>query len=144
MSTLFAVVIVLVSGRLGTRKWVMFTAVAMTAFGVGMLTFTNGTGVWVAMIIAGMVRDGFMATHMTMTLETEGIETKYDGAAIGFVQTVARLGEIISPPLGNSLARFNPQFPFIVWSGMAVIALFVFSFLKEQRHRNRLPLPADQ
>jgi cyanate permease len=135
ISTVFTVPIVLLSGKFRSRKLTLFITVLMTAIGVGILIFSKGSGVWAAMIVAGMVRDGFMATQMTMLLETKDVGTRYAGTAIGLIHTISRVGEIISPPLGNSLAAINPQYPFILWSGMAAVALFGFIFLKDEKGR---------
>lgn len=139
LSTIFTVAIVLISGKIGSRKKVLFLTLAFTALGVGILIFTSGGGVWAAMIIAGMVRDGFMATHMTMLLETKGVGVKYAGTAIGLAQTVAKIGEIGSPPLGNSLAETNPAYAFIMWSSLAALGLVAVFFLKE-KGKDRLPV----
>ncbi len=137
VSTILAIPIVLLSDKLGSRKIVLFTATLMTAIGVGLLSVSNGAGVWISVIIAGMARDGFMALQMTTLMETEGVGTKYAGTAIGFIHTISRVGEMLSPPIGNSLASINLRAPFILWGGMAAAALTAFIFLKDtgQRHR---------
>ncbi len=137
MSALFTIPVVLLSNRLKSRKIVLFIATLMTAAGVGILAFTTGNGVWAGMIIAGMVRDGFMATHMTTLLETKGLKIAYIGAVVGFSQSLGRIGEIISPPIGGKLAEINPQYPFLLWSGMAVLALFAFLFFKKEQAKKK-------
>ena len=131
LSTMFTVPIVLLSDKLGSRKIMLFATTLMTAVGVGILTLGSGGNVWIAMVVAGVVRDGFMALQMTMLLETKEIGTRYAGTAIGLIHTISRVGEIVSPPIGNSLADIDPRYPFILWSGMAVVALIGFTFLKD-------------
>jgi NNP family nitrate/nitrite transporter-like MFS transporter len=133
LSTIFTVPIVLLSEKIGSRKIILFTTTLMTAVGVGILAIGSGSNVWIAMVVAGVVRDGFMALQMTMLLEIKEIGTRYAGTAIGLIHTISRVGEIVSPPIGNSLADIDPRFPFILWSGMAVIALIGFTFLKETK-----------
>ncbi len=133
LSTIFTVPIVLVSEKIGSRKKVLFITTLMTAIGVGTLALGSGGNVWIAMVVAGAVRDGFMALQMTMLLETKEIGTRYAGTAIGLIHTISRIGEIVSPPIGNSLADINPRYPFILWSGMAVIALIGFTFFNNTR-----------
>ena len=135
-STIATVPIVLLSDRLGSRKVVLFAATLMTAIGVGLLSATTGGGVWLAVIIAGVVRDGFMALQTTTLMETEGIGTKYAGTAIGLTHTISRVGECSSPPIGNSLAGMNLRYPFIFWAALATAALFCFYFLKDTAKRN--------
>jgi len=116
---------------------ILFVATLMTAIGVGMLSIADGPMVWVAVIIAGVVRDGFMAVLMSMIMETRGVGVTYAGTAIGLVSTLSRPGGIISPPIGNGLASINLRLPFIFWSALATMALSGFYFLKETGRRQR-------
>lgn len=133
LSTLFTVPIVLLSDKLGSRKIMLFVTTLMTAIGVGILALGSSGNVWVAMVVAGIVRDGFMALQMTMLLETKEIGTRYAGTAIGLIHSISRIGEIVSPPVGNSFADVGPRIPFVFWSGMAVVALIGFTFLKDTK-----------
>jgi cyanate permease len=132
ISTVFTVPVVLLSDKLKSRKIILFAAGVLTSVGVGILGFNSGAGVWAAMIIAGIIRDGFMATQMAMLIEMKGLDVRYLGAAIGFVNTVSRIGEIVSPPIGGRLAEINPQYPFLMWSGLAAVALLGFLFFKKE------------
>ena len=78
-----------------------------------------------------MARDGFMAIMMTMIIEIRSIGAKYAGTAIGLVLVFSRLGNLLSPPVGNSLAQYNPALPFLFWSLLAVIGFAGFYFFKE-------------
>ena len=96
---------------------------------------TNGAGVWVMVILAGMLMDGFMALFTTMLLETEGVGPALSGTAIGVVFTVAQLGSTISPPIGNALEAFGGQWPFIFWAVLGAVALIPFVFTRETGRR---------
>ncbi|MBN2077184.1 MAG: MFS transporter [Dehalococcoidales bacterium] len=133
LSTIFTVPIVLLSEKIGSRKIILFATTLMTAVGVGILSLGSGGNVWIAMVVAGVVRDGFMALQMTMLLEIKEIGTRYAGTAIGLIHSISRIGEIVSPPVGNSFADVDPRYPFILWSGMAVVALIGFTFLKDTK-----------
>lgn len=135
-SMLATVPIILLSDKLGSRKLVLFVTTLATAIGIGLLSITGGWGVWASVIMAGMMRDAFMAIHITMTIETEGVGSKYAGTAVGLIHTVAGLAEFASPPLGNSLAGISPRLPFTFWSALAAAALFVFIPLKEKRRKD--------
>jgi len=130
-SMMAVIPIALLSDRLGSRKAVLFVATLMTAIGVGLLSVAGGTMVWASVIIAGIVRDGFMAVLMTMIIETEGVGAAYAGTAMGLVSTLSRPGGLVSPPIGNSLANINLGLPFIFWAALATAALFGFYFVKE-------------
>lgn len=130
-SMLGVIPITMLSDRLGRRKIIVFTGTLMTAIGVGLLSVTGNALVWVAVIISGIIRDGFMAAHITMTMETEGVGARYAGTALGLAQTLSRLGMFFIPPLGNSLASIQPSLPFLFWAAIPALALFSFFFIKD-------------
>jgi len=126
----------LLSDRLGSRRKVLFVATLMTAIGIGLLSVVSGAGVWVSVIIAGIVRDGFMAVLMTTIMETDGVGATYAGTAMGLVLTLSRLIAFISPPIGNSLADVNLNLPYVFWTALAAAALLCFWFLgKDKKER---------
>ena len=89
--------------------------------------------VWVAVVLAGMVRDGFMAVLMTLIIELKGIGVLFAGTATGMILGFSMFGGVIAPPLGNSLARFDPSLPFLFWSAMAAMGLVGLSLVREER-----------
>ena len=129
----------LLSNRLGSRRTVLFGAALMTALGVGLLSVVDGTMVWVAVVVAGVVRDGFMAVLMTTIIETEGVGATYAGTASGLILTLSRPMGFASPPVGNSLAGVNPGLPFIFWAALAAVVLPGFCFLREKRQGPVMP-----
>jgi MFS family permease len=132
VSMAFAIPIALWSDRLGSRKTVLMAATLMVITGVSLLSIVDGAMVWVAVSIAGLVRDGFMAVFMTTIIETEGVGPMYAGTAIGLVTVFSGLGNLIAPPLGNSLAGLAPSLPFIFWAALAVAGLFGLYLAKEK------------
>jgi len=130
-SMMVAIPMVLLSGRLGSRKVVLFGAMLVTAISVALLSVVGGAMLWVLVIMANITRDGFMAVIITMITEKEGVGAMYAGTALGLAMTFSRVGGIVSPPLGNSLAGINPGLPFIFWAGWAAAGLFGFYFVKE-------------
>ena len=106
-------------------------ATLMIMTGVGVLSVSTGPLVWVGVVVSGVVRDGFMAILMTMIIEIKAIGAKYAGTAIGLVLVFYRLGNLLSPPLGNSLAKYSPASPFLFWSLLALIGLVGFYFFRE-------------
>jgi MFS family permease len=119
------------SDRLGNRKVFLLAAASMTALGVGLLTIFDGALIWVAVLIAGAVRDGFMAIFMTSVTEVKGVGTVYAGTAIGLTLMLSRLGGLIAPPLGNYLADYSLRLPFIFWAAMALLGLIMVVIYKE-------------
>lgn len=125
--------IALWSDRLGLRRPVLIIAALLTAIGIGLLSVVDGILVWGAVIMAGMVRDGFMAVFFTTTIETESIGPAYAGTATGFVLVFSGIGGLLAPPLGNSLSSVWAGLPFVFWSGMALAGLLGIWSAKESR-----------
>jgi MFS family permease len=122
-SMIFVIPLALGSDRLGSRRKVLIAAALMITTGIGLLSVVDGLLVWGAVIMAGMVRDGFMAVFFTMTMETDGVGPTYAGTATGFVMVFSGVGALIAPPIGNSLAAITPGLPFVFWAGMALAGL---------------------
>ena len=131
VSMVSVVPISLLSDRLGARKWCLVVPAGLIALGTGMLSVATGLVVWLAILMAGMVRDGFMAVLYTMTMETKGVGAAYAGTGVGFVMMFSALGGLTAPPLGNSLAHFNPAGPFLLWSGLGLAGFVCSYFVRE-------------
>lgn len=131
VSLMAAIPIALLSDRLGSRKGVLIVATLMIFTGVALLSLPGGIFVWAAVIIAGFARDGFMAILMTQIIELKGVGTMYAGTAMGMVLVFSRLGSLISPPLGNSLADSHLALPFVFWAVLALVGLLFLYFVKE-------------
>jgi len=130
-SMLLVMPIALWSDRLRSRKPLLLAASLMIASGLGLLSFVSGGLVWAAVLLAGAVRDGFMAIFFTMTIETKKVGPLYAGSAIGFTLALNSIGNLVAPPAGNSLAVLWPGAPFAFWSLLAVLGLICLSFVKE-------------
>lgn len=135
MSLLMVFPIALLSDRLGSRKRFLMVAALMVATGIGSLAIVPGPLVWASVILAGLVRDGFMAIYMTMITELDGVGALYAGTAIGLSGTLSRVGGLVAPPLGNSLAAYNLSLPFLFWAGMAIMGLVCLYLVKEGKPR---------
>ncbi len=120
------------SDRLGSRRRALIAATLLTIVGGGLLSCVNGPMIWAAVIIAGLVRDGFMAVFMTMVIELRNVGTAFAGTAIGLVMSFSGIGNLIAPPLGNSLATISPSLPFVCWTVLAAGGLVGLYFVKEQ------------
>ncbi len=131
VSMTFAIPIALGSDRLGSRRTVLIAGALMVITGVGLLSVAGGAMVWVAVGIAGLVRDGFMAVFMTTIIETKGVGSVYAGTAIGLTTTFSSLGNLIAPPMGNSLAGLAPGIPFVFWASLATMGLLGLYLAKE-------------
>jgi hypothetical protein len=59
-----------------------------------------------------------------MVIETEGVGAAYAGTATGLTMSISGVGNVLAPPMGNSLAVLAPGAPFAFWSGMALAGMF--------------------
>jgi MFS family permease len=138
ISLLFTLPIALWSDRLGSRKRLLFIAATVIALGTGLLSVVSGMLILGCVLLAGFVRDGFMAIYTTMVIETDGIGPTYTGTAWGFVMAISGIGNVIAPPLGNSLAVYGPSMPFAFWAGMAVFGMVCLSLTKTPYREKRV------
>ena len=125
--------IALMSDRSASRKQILIPAAIMMGVGTGLLSVAEGAAVWAAVILAGIVRDGFMAVFMTTIIETKGIGSIYAGTGIGLVKVFSGLSSMIAPPAGNSLASIHPGMPFLFWSGLAALGMVSLRFVRGER-----------
>jgi hypothetical protein len=125
----------LISDRLHSRKGVLVTAAVLTTLSVSLLPLASGGAVWVLVMLAGMLMDGFMAIIVTMLLETEGIGMHFAGVAIGVIFTVSPIGGLISPPIGNSFASISAGTPFFFWAALSLMSVLVLMMLRETAGR---------
>ncbi len=132
-SMLCTIPIAILSDRLGQRRKVLIVAGCMIMTGIGLLSVVQGAAVWIAVILAGMVRDGFMAVLMTLIIELKGVGSLFAGTATGMILGFSMFGGVIAPPLGNSLARFDPSLPFLFWSAMAAMGVVGLYLVREKR-----------
>jgi cyanate permease len=129
-SMIFVLPIVLWSDRLQARKKLLMGMGLMAVAGVGALSVTQGWVAWAAIILAGMVRDGFMALFMATIIETEGVGPALAGTATGFAMIFSMLGSVLAPPLGNSFAELAPGLPFLFWAALAALGVMSLSFTR--------------
>ena len=135
ISTICVVPLSLLSDKTGSRKPILFMALVVTIICFGILPLVDGNTIWALMILSGVFMDGFMAIIVTMLLETEGVGPQYSGTALGIFFTIAQIGSVASPPLGNSLASINPGLPFTFWAALSVFAIITLVLTRETGRR---------
>ena len=117
------------SDKAGKRRVFLLASALAMAAGVGALTSVNGALIVAAVLLAGFMRDGFMAIFMTTVMENKDIGVARTGSAIGFVAIFFQLGGVFAPPLGNSLASVSASLPFLFWAMLAALGFIAFLFL---------------
>ena len=130
-SLIFVMPIALWSDRLKSRKGLLLSTAMLVMLGTGLLSVAGGNWVWAAVLMAGFVRDGFMAILMTMVIEVDGVGPAYAGTAMGFVMALSGIANTVAPPLGNSLAPISPSMPFLLWAGWALFGVTCLSLFKQ-------------
>ena len=140
ISLVCAIPIALASDYLRSRKKVLLAAGAMIILGVSLLSVVSGEMVWVAVCLAGMARDGFMAVLMTAIIETDGVGAAYAGTAVGIVMAMGNVGSLAAPPLGNSLTAFAPGLPFLFWAALTALGIVILLWTRDHRPRQALAM----
>jgi len=130
-SMLFAIPIALLSDRIGSRRGVLIAAALLIGIGTGFLGFASGILISVAVLIAGIARDGFMAITMTAIIEVKGVGARFAGSATGLCMSVIGIANVFTPPIGNWLARFGPGLPFLFWASVAFLGSLAYLFLQQ-------------
>ena len=133
-SMIMVLPITMLSDRLGKRKGLLLGMGLMTATGIALLALVHGNAVWAAIILAGMVRDSFMALFMIQVMETDQVGALYAGTATGFVQVFASLGNTLAPSLGNQLASTSAGLPFAAWGLLAAAGILSLSLTRARLH----------
>jgi len=135
MSLLAVFPLAMLSDRIGSRRKLLAAAALTIACGIGLLSVVDGALVWLAVLTAGTVRDGFMAVFMTAVTELDRLGAESVGTALGLCMTLSRIGTLVAPPLGNALAAYGPRLPFVLWCGMALFGFGALWMLgRSSRH----------
>jgi hypothetical protein len=102
----------------------------LIGIGTGLLGFTSGVLISVAVLIAGISRDGFMAITMTAVMEEKGIGPRFAGTATGLNMSVIGIAGFFAPPVGNWLAKFGTGLPFLFWASLVFLGFTGYLFIR--------------
>jgi MFS family permease len=130
-SMLFAIPVAMLSDRVGSRRGVLMAAALLIGIGIGLLGFANGVLISVAVLIAGLGRDGFMAITMTAIIEEKGVGSRFAGSATGLNMSVMGIASVFAPPCGNWLAQFGSGLPFLFWASFVFSGFVAYFFLRQ-------------
>ena len=136
VSMLFTIPIALLSDRVGSRRGVLMASALLIGTGTGLLGFSSGVLISVAVLIAGISRDGFMAITMTAIIEEKGIGPRFAGSAIGLNMSVIGISGFFAPPFGNWLARFGTALPFLFWASLVFLGFTGYLFMRPSAAEN--------
>ena len=130
-SMVFAIPIAWFSDRIGSRRGVLMAAALLIGAGTGLLGFAGGFMISAAVLIAGIARDGFMATTMTAIIEEKGIGVRFAGSATGLNMSVMGITIVFAPPVGNWLAKFGSGLPFLFWASFVFVGFLGYFFMRQ-------------
>ena len=130
-SLVCAIPIALLSDRVGSRRGVLMAAALLIGTGTGLIGFASGIWVSVAVLIAGITRDGFMAITMTAVIEEKGIGARFAGSAIGLNISLMGIANVFAPPAGNWLAQFDSGLPFLFWASFVFLGSTAYFFMRQ-------------
>jgi MFS family permease len=129
---------VLLSDKIGSRKIVIFIAVVAVILTLALIPTANTTGIWLLVIACGFLRSGGSALINVIIFEVKGVGSTYGGTATGLANTISMIGAFLAPPIGNSLARLDPGYPFYFWAALAAMSLPLIFFLKNRTGQSKL------
>jgi MFS family permease len=135
-SMVFAIPIAWFSDRIGSRRGVLMAAALLIGVGTGLLGFAGGFMISAAVLIAGISRDGFMATTMTAIIEEKGIGVRFAGSATGLNMSVMGITIVFAPPVGNWLAKFGSGLPFLFWASFVFVGFVGYFFMRQTGFRS--------
>jgi MFS family permease len=130
VSMLFTIPIAWLSDRVGSRRGVLMVSALLIGTGTGLLGFSSGVLISAAVLIAGFSRDGFMAITMTAVMEEKGIGPRFAGTATGLNMSVIGITGFFAPPVGNWLAKFGTEFPFLFWASLVFLGFTGYLFIR--------------
>jgi len=130
-SMLFAIPVAMLSDRVGSRRGVLMAAALLIGIGTGLLGFASGVLISVAVLIAGITRDGFMAISMTAAIEVKGIGARFAGSATGLIMSAMGITNVFAPPIGNWLAKFGSGLPFLFWAALVFLGFVAYLFFQQ-------------
>ena len=130
VSLLFAIPMALLSDRVGSRRGILMAAALLIGFGTGLIGFSSGVFISMAVLIAGLSRDGFMALTMTTIIEEKGIGARLAGSAIGLNMSIMGIANVFAPPIGNWLAGFGTGFAFLFWASLVFSGCTGYFFMR--------------
>jgi nitrate/nitrite transporter NarK len=131
---------VMYSDKIGSRRVVMFFSILVLALCMGLIPFVSTAGVWVLLLIGGLLRSGIAALGNTLIFEIKGVGGTYGGTAIGLTNTLGMVGAFASPPIGNSLTAFTGDTPLLFWALLSAVALPLLFLVKEKKSKSEISI----
>lgn len=137
-----AIIIPMVSDRLGNRRWVYFVMVASCGPAVMATAFARGPFLVTAFFVWGFAAGGIVLSFV-VPMEHPKVGPSLAGATIGLLMALGSAGGFVSPIVGNTIAAISGEAAAIVfWGGCFIAAGFCFLLVKET-HPGRIRFTRD-
>ncbi len=119
--------------KAGKQKLFMIILACITITGFAVLSFARGSLVWIGIILIGLVRDAYMSISTGVMLRSKGLNFDHLGSASSFRMILTLFGFLFAPMIGNRLAGFSPNAPFLFWVCFACVGVVFLFFIPSQR-----------
>ena len=130
-SLVLALPMVYLSERIGNRRPFLIVAMLASGGGIMLMGLGNPASIPIGLVVAGLMFDAFMAIYQAEILDLKGIGA-YMGSALGAAVMFREIGGFFGPPIGNWLAQFGGNVPFLFWGSLSLMAAIIFLFLPQR------------
>jgi cyanate permease len=135
-SLIGSIPMVLLANKLKAYKQLFMAAMIANALGTMLIPLVDHTWIWPVLGMTSFLRAGTAAMANVMLLETPGVGVTYVGTAMGLMSSLGMIGSFLSPPLGNAMTQFGPQWPFFLWAAPSILVLPLFWFIHRPRNQD--------
>ncbi|HKA55303.1 MAG TPA: MFS transporter [Candidatus Binatia bacterium] len=129
-----AILLPLLSDRLGRRKVVYIAGIFASGLIVFAYTYLLGRPLVLAAITLGLVA-GAVVLLFVVPIEMEGVGPRLAGSAIGVVNAAGFAGGVLMPLLGMKLVQVRPVLGLGLWAGCFVLSALCFAAVRETGSR---------
>jgi len=130
-----AIIIPLISDRIGTRKWVFFFSLSINALAAMATAFVSGPALTAAFIVWGFATGGIVIIFV-VPLEHPRIGTELAGVATGLITALGFTGGFASPIIGNFIVeKAGGETAIVFWGSCYLAAAFIFLRVRETHPR---------
>ncbi len=126
-----AIIVPMISDRVGTRKGIFFPAFVINSLAVMATAFLTGPALGVAFVIWGL-STGAVILNFVVPLEHPELGPSFAGAINGLLMAATFTGGFLSPIVGNAIAaKMGGATAIVMWGALFMIAAFVFLMVTE-------------
>lgn len=129
-----AILLPMLSDRLGRRKVVYVVGIFVNGLVVFAYTYVLGFPLALAAITWGLVA-GAVVLLSVVTIEMNGVGSRLAGSAIGVVNAAGFAGGVLLPLLGMRLVQVRPVLGIAFWAGCYVMSALCFTIISETGSR---------